>query len=224
MANWKSKADYPPVEGTSLHKWAAEFLSRNAEFIKEYDAAKIEQRNIDKKQFWSKSPLGVVLKKYGVDIPNIWGDSVSDSPLIFRRGPEWIKHISVESAGGIFSEQAVGSDFYIAHYDESVGALAFDLTQPIIPQLNRAKKILLDKQKSFEGKKNTVKKAIVKLYPFYLRVLDAYAAGAQSSKICEILSQDYSEGVNDDTLRNWKLRAEQLRDGGYLDIVACPNP
>lgn len=219
MANWKNKDEYPSIKGTSLDRWAAEFLYRNPIFLSEYNAAKNEEIRLGSSRLpigWNERPTGKVLVKYGVSLPNIWGDSIHDSPVFFTKYPMWVGRKDLEKIDG--------KSYFITPFDESLSVIAFDLSQPINPQLDRAKKMLISSQGNFEGKKQVVRKAIVKLYPFYLRVLDAFKDGVHPHKISEVLSFEYSRGVSDDTLRNWKLKAEQLRDGGYLDIVTSSEP
>lgn len=229
VPDWKKKDDYPPIRGTSPERWAYEFLRRNPEFD-----AKIEAANKEPVVMpdigpigWSQTPVGKVLVEYGVDYPMLqeWiGQRISDSPLIFKKHPRHIPSYKVEKSGGLFTDHAIGKRFHVSPSLPELVALEFDLAQPINPQIARAKAILKASQGAYKGRKRAGGKSMVNLYPFYLRVLDAYAAAVPTAKICEVLSVDYRRGVGDDTLRNWKLEAERLRDGGYLEIVKNPKP
>ena len=136
-------------------------------------------------------------------------------PSSLLRYPRLIPGYVVDTTGGIFPESAIGKSFCVTpEYPENL-ALEFDLTAPINPQIERAKKMLVAQQKRNNQGKLIVKKAIVLLYPWYLRTLDALAAGAKHSEMIEIFSAQYQDAISDDTLRNWKKEAERLRDGGY---------
>lgn len=226
--DWKNARDYPPVKGTSLDRWAFEFLRRNQEFVVKFMAAKSEPKPASNGELigWSQTPTGKVLKEYGVRRPMLqeWvGAGMSDSPFIFPTHPISVRSCRVETAGAMFTDEAVGKYFNIALEEPDKVVLEFDLSQPLNPQLARAKKMLVANQIMHIGKKKTAK-ATVKMYTWYLRVLDAYSAGIHPAKICEILSQEYTDAVSDDTLKNWKKAGEFMRDGGYLDLVKKPTP
>lgn len=228
-SDWKIASNYPQDgESISLHRWAFEFLRRNQGFMDKYMAAKSEPKPAFNGELvgWSETPEGKVLKEYGVAHPVLkqWMDAgISDSPFIFDTHPIYVRSCRVETAGAMFTDEAVGKYFNIALEQPDKVVLEFDLSQPLNPQLERAKKMLLGSQKSHIGKKKTAK-ATVKMYPWYLRVLDAYSAGMHPAKICEVLSQEYTDAVSDDTLKNWKKAGEFMRDGGYRDLVKKPTP
>lgn len=230
--NWKNAADYPPVKGTSLNDWAWEFLRRNQEFVVKYkaaEAAEAAERESNPAAYddvaWSQTPSGKVLKEYGVKYPPFleWvAEGIIDSP-IFHTHPIHVHDCKVESAGAMFTNEDVGKHYKIILAQPDKAVLEFDLSQPLIPQLERAKQMLLAMQLMITGENKTAK-AIVTLFPWYLRVLDAYLYRMHSAKICEVLSLEYPDAVSNDTLRNWKKTAELMRDGGYLDLVQKPTP
>lgn len=228
--NWKNPEDYPSVESTSLDRWAFEFLYRNQEFRGKLDSALQAAKVLpdDSQQVgWSESPVGKVLKEYGVTLPMLpsWMEAgISDSPVIFTKHPVWVPSYTVEKAGGLFNAKAIGKRFRVSPSLPDRAALEFDLTQPINPQIERARAILKKSQETYQGSKRVNGKAMVKLYPLYLRVLDADAAGASADEICNVLSLEHLQGVGEDTLRNWRKEARRLRDGGYMEIVKNPNP
>ena len=229
--DWKKANDYEFQKDTSLDRWAAEFLWRNPMFQKEVEAA-LDEPDLPPPPAgcppigWSKKPLGKVLKKWGVSTPMLpqWvKQGLSDSQFIFEKFPRYVSSYKVTSAGGLFTDKAMGQHFCVAPESREKSVLEFNLTAPINPQIERAKKMLIAQQKQNNQGKQIVKKAIVSLYPWYLRTLDAIAAGASIVQMAEVFSAQYSEVVADDTMRNWKKEAERLRDGGYRDLVAAPT-
>jgi hypothetical protein len=237
--DWKNTNDYPPVRGTSLDRWAYEFLIRNPDFFREYSEAEKQQPDRENQRHpdgslmgWSETPIGKVLVQYGVESPMLaeWMESKWDSPVKFENYPRSVDTVKVNNAGGVFSEIAVGKRFCITPFLQERLVLEFDLTAPINPQIKRAANILKGTQEArkrgrwIDASIMTQGKAITRLYPFYLRVLDAFDMQASPSEICSELSKSYKRGVGDDTLRNWKKEAERLRGGGYKDIVRKPAP
>jgi hypothetical protein len=95
-------------------------------------------------------------------------------------------------------------------------ALEFDLSAPIAPQIERAKKLLELNQKRrasrIEGIRTRNNEA-ARMFPTYLRVLDALNAGVTEYRIAEEF------GVADDVARNWIAKANALRDEGYRHLV-----
>lgn len=226
MPDWKNKNDYPTVNKTSIDKWAYEFLCRN----KAFHAELLDAQNADAKDKRPEIPsyetqTYKVCEKYGVAF--LVHDGLNehfrlDSPFIFDAHPKIVRLHHSNNVDGVTSEDS--QLFYMHPISDIERVLAFDISQPLTPQIDRAKKLLQHAQKIYGGSKRVLGKSIVNLYPYYLRVLDALEAGVNSSKICEVLSLDYSLGVSEDTLRNWRKEAERLRDGGYLDIVRNPKP
>lgn len=234
--DWRNKNDYPPIDGTSLDRWAFEFLMRNQSFVSEFIVAENTKYSESPLMGWNKTPVGKVLKKYGVRIPILpeWREKTGgDSPFVFEAHPiSMFSHkCEIEEAGSIFTEGAIGRSYYIRECFPNTQLLEFDLSQPINPQIERAKKMLDTNQKQFvgdqEADKNSrikiIKKNIFRLFPFYLRVLDADAAGAVDKDICNVLSDDHFKGVDQDTLDNWRKESARLRDGGYRNIVKNPE-
>jgi len=211
--DWKKAEDYNFSAKTSLDRWAQEFLQRNATFIEEYVAARREQRervlpHDDFPVGWSQTPCGKVLVKWGAS------PSFGSSFLDFEKFPRRVPGYKTKTAGEGY--------FRIAPELPDREVFEFDLSAPINPQIARAKYFLIAKQKQEKDGKLVVRKAIVSLYPWYLRTLDAMAAKVSSARMIEVFSKEYPEAIAEDTLRNWKREAQRLRDGGYREIVTAP--
>lgn len=242
--NWKNPADYNTPPDANLDFWAGQFLWRNRQFIEDIqsvifglEAVVTGLKNSTNKETVQPRKLACMctiagerimrafFRKWGVDsmagVKLIEG-LLLDSGIEFEVYPRLIPGYVVDTTGGIFPESATGKSFCVTpEYPENL-VLEFDLTAPINPQIERAKKMLVAQQKRNNRGKLIVKKAIVSLYPWYLRTLDALAAGAKHSEMIEIFSAQYQDAISDDTMRNWQREAERLRDGGYLDLVTAP--
>lgn len=222
--DWKKADDYKFAANTSLDRWAAEFLWRNAMFQKEIEAA-LDVPDVQPSPIgWKSKLLGKVFVKWGASpMLHEWVEKgLCDSHMVFEKHPRYVPSYKVTTAGGLFTEMALGLRYWVAPKSSGKAVLEFDLRAPINPQIERAKAMLTACQKQDNNGKAVVKKAIVSLYPWYLRTLDAGKAGAEFSEMIEAFSSQYSDAISDDTLRNWKKEAERLRDGGYRDLVTAP--
>jgi hypothetical protein len=136
----------------------------------------------------------------------------------------------------IHFESGVAARFVNQHWDgfklgRMIGpqaAMAFDLTKPLKPQLRAAGVALADRQKYLETK-GALKVRRPRLnpekYPNYLRLLDALAAGAKNSEIAVRLlptvANAYPKFSAAHRLKDMKSAAIELRDGGYVSLLAC---
>ena len=222
--DWKNAKDYIFPAHTSLDLWAAQFLWRNTQFQKEIEAA-LDETGVQPTPIgWNEEPLGKVFVKWGASpmLPEWVKAGVSDSLMVFEKHPRYAPSYKVTTAGGIFTEKALGQRYCIVPESQDKTVLEFDLNAPINPQIERAKKMLVAQQKQNNQGKVIVKKAIVSLYPWYLRILDAGIAGATHAEMIETFSKEDS-ALGDDTLSKRKKEAERLRDSGYRELVAMPS-
>lgn len=97
--------------------------------------------------------------------------------------------------------------------------LEFDLEAPLADQLRRAKKILNEKKKQVQEQLPADNRKQVAMYPLYLRVLDAKAAGATPAKMAEVFSLERIDGVTEKDISNWMSAAEDLAMGGYKRLA-----
>lgn len=216
--NWKDASDYPDEtqsRSISPDRWAWEFLRRNKKFKAELEEAKKTQAlcleaHADEAIGWSSTPVGQVLRKWGVEHPNItaWIDARAvDSPIAFEKYPQFLQFGAIN-----------GVDVHIAKADSTKICLQFDLSAPIEPQLKRAKATLLSNQKARENKLTRRRNnEQFERFPCYLRILDAIEGHAKNKEIADCLF------LADDTLAMAKKKAEALRDGGYKTIAEKPK-
>lgn len=208
--DWKNAADYPDPGTASMHRWAWEFLRRNLEFQGEYVKAmrehdEMEQRGEPPPLAWNQRPIGKVLRKWGVaHVPGALHDE-TDSFFEFENFPQFLRRGEID-----------GQSFEYCRPSLSRMALAFDLSAPIQPQVERAKKLLEMNQKDRASRIEGIRKRnneASKMFPVYLRVLDALNAGVTQYRIAEEF------GVADDVARNWIAKANELRGEGYRRLV-----
>lgn len=216
--DWKNSSDYPSeqeAKEASLDRWAWAFLARNQQFQKELTEARKEATPSDDGQRgligWSQTPIGKVLKKWGVEWPRLpeWIESgLCDSPVVFQKHPVHAATVKIE-----------GQFYRLMPESESRVVLEFDLTAPLAPQLARAKQIL-------DASKDQIKNELPKddrkqlaMYPLYLRVLDARAAKATKVKMAEVFSLERPKGVTEADIGNWIKAAEKLATDGYKRLA-----
>lgn len=220
--DWKKSSDYPSEQDAkeaSLDRWAWAFLARNSQFQKELTEAKTEAAPSDDGQRgpigWSQTPVGKVLKKWGVEWPRLpeWIESgLCDSPVVFQKHPVRAAGVKID-----------GRDYRLMPESESRVVLEFDLAAPLAPQLTRAKQIL-------DASKNQIKETLtaenrkrVAMYPLYLRVLDANAAKVTKAKMAEVFSQERAGGVTEKDVSNWLNAAKALAKDGYKLLAKLSN-
>jgi hypothetical protein len=207
--NWRDPAQYPDPADTSLHRWAWEFLRRNPVFEAQANAAITSQRALRAAgklpEFWSKQPLGAVLKSWGVKFPILaqWRGPEFDAPVRFDVAP---RDLPCARIGGQMT--------VLAPLRDDRRPLEFDLSAPLDPQLARARLALIADQKrkfpKFRRSRNQTEKFVL-----YLRVLDALEMKATTAELLEL-----SPGDDERALRRWTKRAIALRDGGYRELLA----
>lgn len=218
MADWKNPGDYPSEKealGASLDLWAFCFLRRNKKFLNEFmEAKKLPHPKVDdtgQPVGWNQSPTGKVLKNWGVEWPCLpeWIENgLSDSPVRFQKHPVYARSVKIE---GMRYKLMPESEFRVV--------LEFDLEAPLQAQLERAKKMLDASKNQIKEKLPADNRKQVAMYPLYLRVLDAMAAGATKAKIAEVFSLERPDGVTEKDIDNWKKAAEQLASEGYRQLA-----
>jgi hypothetical protein len=211
-ATWKNASDYPSASDTSLDRWAWEFLRRNSNFKAEMKQAKQEQANAKEAGTldiaWNRQPVGIVLERWGVALPYLpeWIESLGlDSPVRFDAYPRDMEYATIEGRG-----------YKFALARQSTRCLEFDLTAPIPPQLEKAKRMLLASQEMPALKELGVRSRNneqTAMFPRYLQLLDAIAAGAARKEIADYF------GDGDDKIARQIEKAEALRNGGYQGIL-----
>lgn len=199
MGDWRDTRRYAHTVEFGLHRWALEFLWRNPEFRAEYNAVIARLRQPDGSLLLNVDSIDLELARWGVRSFRGIGEALpGDSPWMFDLAPR------------ILRSDAPASTVRLV--------LEFDIDTPLDPQLERARHMLnAQQQKRFPELKrgrNQVQK-----FPLYLRVLDATAVGASVREMAEVFATQVPD-LDERTVRNWKMRAIKLRDGGYRDLIA----
>lgn len=218
-ADWKDSAAYPSQEEAheySMDRWAELFLWRNTEFVREIQGA-YEQQTASKEEgqlppCWNQTPVGTVLTKWGVErirLPEWVKAGVGDSLNVFEKHP-------------LLAHSAVIGETRISWMPRNPArmVLEFDLTAPIPPQIRRAKRWLETNAKwHANGSLPKEVRRVVRMYPLYLRVLDALATGASRTEIADHLSLENPAGVTLTDVNNWINAAQELALEGYKRIA-----
>lgn len=200
--DWRDPSHYPDPAGTTLHRWAWEFLRRNPTFETEANDAVQSQLALKAAGklplAWKQQPLGEQLWAWGVRRPypvdfNVAPWLVNES----RVGDEWINATPWRADRMVFE---------------------FDLMEPVEPQIERARRTLVVAQNAHfpigKRKRNRPDKL-----RDYLRVLDAVDAGATPREMLAVFALEHP-AINEKMLGRWKRRAVELRDGGYRELLA----
>lgn len=86
-------------------------------------------------------------------------------------------------------------------------------------QLTESRKFYLDKYKSSQP---VTPRNMKKMYPYYLMVLDAEAAGIKEREMAKTLlpkePDSYPDRQATKKIHNWLVAARKIRDGGYLTL------
>lgn len=209
MPDWKNPLDYPN-ESAPLDVWRWEFLRRNTEYRKDFHA--LSQDELQQK--WGLSWL------CGPDDDGTTMDALVDS----EEGPYTTKvtihpgtsHLRTLGDGDVWKPERRHDD-ELHPLNRSQVAIVFDCTLPIARQIEAAKDYLEQKRNRLPGVSRRLR---TNLYPTYLRVLDATAAGVGKSKMAEVmgLPNDYPDYQGDKTVTNWLNAANALVNGGYRNI------
>lgn len=223
--DWRNPADYRHLHNASLHHLAWEFLSRNPAFFFEHEAAcnaMGEWISAHERPYgWNETPAGACLRKWGIRTPVLpqWRESdPTMPPMFFEQFPRGLAHFSTKG------EQR--QSFWYAEIREDRRVMEFDLTAPIEPQIQRAKELLKLSQDRYRKGGNCVLgqgRKERRLYPYYLRVLDAMAERVTDSAMVEVFSKEKdptAARAGLDTIRNWREAAVELRDGSYRKLLS----
>jgi hypothetical protein len=239
-AEWNDASTYPPRKGTRMRRWAWEFLRRNPDYQADYERwirnAPQPWPGPDKDLTWYQcdppalpdetyaqyerrleraertfKPLYLVLrKKYHISGSYIPAPEDDDPPTFttgaigpFLFGPQR----EVHWRDGLAAEQAI----YV-----------FDLTGSLEVQCERALQIMRVRRDQLMNSRPDLRDRRVRtdLFQSYLRVLDAFAAGAVAREIAAVLFPKLPNDASTEygmsqTVRNYKKAAIELRDGDY---------
>lgn len=197
--DWKDANAYPQPGSVSLDRWAFEFLCRNEDFQTDFIECFSEVR--------SEAALDQLSEKWGIAgwfwSPEFKADSVC-----------YFKFSYAESA------RKGGSG-------DGTVEISFDLTKPIPPQLDAAKRSLESKRNHQieQGAIDLPDEFRVRLnnLPVYLRVLDALMDNKKINDIVDVLcvgaDNSFPNRAQDKKVRAWIKEAKAIRDGKYRQLV-----
>lgn len=242
IKDWRDDSRYENSSYMSASEWAWEFLRRNGQYQESFDkysplaVGKMNQAFyvLDRDYDVDVIPIFKIAKKYGLA-----GDRVCSFP-----NPRY-------STSCLFWSKLEGSEYSSLLNVLPTGKLprirhpSFDNGQPIVPKneydlvvrldmrmtLADIQKQVSDLHSVFSKEGGFVPPKIRKqsrLYPSYVRVLDAFADGADKKEVARVLfpqvENNYGDSfAADKTISNWKKEAERLRDGGFAALFGVPK-
>lgn len=232
MLNWRNAADYLFPQDFPDYRWAWEFLRRNPAYQEDWKAALLRFQgdpNTYIKEFIPRARLALLGEDWNPDPghPSFyleaderkkWGLSglvnpATDSPFFLRFDLEF-GYISYKKEGAPVER---GGRRYPWAY--------FDLYLPLKPQIEAVGRALEFAQ-SKQGIKPRRSKHHRKLWPLYLRLLDADLDDRTPKQIADVLEPENSLEVLDEKKVWDRLRAarKMTRPEGYLSIFLSPSP
>jgi hypothetical protein len=241
MKDWRDSANYTFAGRLSREQWAWEFLRRNPDYRREWQAflatwealesayGKPPQRDFNA---WKRDPRAWVhaadcpAGECRVDQDKVliecalgarWGfykfpvDPNDDDPVGAGR-LTW-REVDTEEVieVGLHDEAYLGTD-------AARIAIGFDLSLPLRPQMERAKRYLqmTQRQRVRDGRVRPASVALHRArWTRLLRLLDAEAAGADRATLGEL--------AGDEPLVGALAAAHRLSDGGYRRLLRLPE-
>ena len=229
LPDWKDAAAYPGSEDLAPVFWAWQFLRRNPEYQRKWSELQ-KHTPFEKKAQWVALTAPIERE---FDIVHVT-DPANDRPYAMGIGWWPVPYPRIDHAGEGLTPST-----------EDSLVVEFDLGQPLDAQLEEAKsemqRIRSERKEDMQSIRDEWKARGLadplgemplfpkgtrhqwKIYPYYLRVLDADAVGASLSDIVAILLPDiedsYPNYAGKKHMRNNLNAARALRDGGYRNIA-----
>jgi hypothetical protein len=204
VPDWRDPEQYRFPPDFHSYRWAWEFLRRNPEYRKDWDALLV-RFNFTKD---SEVPAGAFPGLPSTEANEKWG--LTQGYI----NPNW--------------DDPPNLEFRLPYGRVRIGNLSddtklpqvwaqFSLAYPLKPQLEVLGEGLRGLQKHFQPA--TLPKRHRGLWPRYLRLLDARAAGAQLKEMAGLLSAELPDAIDERQVSD-QLRAAQrlIRPAGYLQI------
>jgi hypothetical protein len=248
VPDWRCVEDYAFTEGLSRELWAWEFLRRNPEYRRDWQAFWATWQELEADygsppnrdfQRWKKD-----LRAYAPDDACIEEDELGvgcageEGKVLIEcwMGAKWgFYKFPLDPARDrpkvpeelLWREVEPGPIVVNADDLACLGdhparmALGFDLSLPLKPQLDEARQHLLAAQRGLRRAGNLPLRVPEgkDWWTRCLRLLDAEAAGARETEIAAILGQ----GNDEDAWSRLRQNAHQLVAGGYRRILLLPG-
>jgi hypothetical protein len=173
LPDWRTGAGYPDPDKTSLALWAWEFLRRNPRYRADY-VAYVQAKAGDFAPLRERLKVDLLPDEWSAALARKWGLPIGEppdpsQPWQGRLEPWWPSSPDVK---------VIVNDTKRRNRTLNP-ALEFDISFPIEPQLESARKILLDAQQSLRRKGSLYKRperARTEQFVDCLRILDAFRA------------------------------------------------
>lgn len=230
--DWRDPSAYPaPKSRPSGVNWAWEFLRRNPKYLSDLKRLKEQQNKVE--ELWRntlKAGISGIRKRR----PDTWPPSLRTAESEVTRLIEAMRAeyglcdgpMPLCPSESIISTELVfevhSMLFYLSHdkLKRHERAVKIDLTLPLDPQLQQAKKILMFEKKSLDI--GDVRQQ-ERLFPEYLRLLDAEKAGATQDEMSKVIyphiKNNHPDFSGRDRVKKALRAARLIRDGGYKSFV-----
>ncbi len=205
VARLDSKPPDPRIR--NYRGWAWEYLRRSPDYQRDWATLALPHYD-DDRSFGDGVPIKHFQQQYGILLP-------IDPARGAEVDPSFVMNML---ADGRFLPN--DRDERTANPAREV--LVFRKDWPLASQLERARRYLESTQSTSDRKVATARNHVEK-WPFYLRILDAEAAGAADREIASALFPETKDEYPDHSARqqvkNDRRAAHRLRDGEYRYIV-----
>ncbi len=241
MPDWRDPQAYAFTARLTAAQWAWEFLRRNPEYRRAWADFSATWRDLEAaygspphRDFpaWRQDPRAWVPAAdcpdgaCRVDQDRVLIECALGSRFGFHKFPPDPGDEDPVGAGRLTWREAAPrplpqpgpEDLAGLGSDPARVALAFDLSRPLRPQLDQAKRQLqmLQRRRVRDGSVTPATLAARRgRWTQALRLLDAEAAGADAGQWAVLAGSGPAAGLAEE--------ARQLRDGGYLDILGLPE-
>ena len=226
MRDWRKAADYSFPKKFPPSRWAWEFLRRNPDYRKDWEEALSRLSELESEDV---SDVRIIVEM----------ESDPDSRFGFRTSTtaaqiaaKWLlhgslinpavdepPHLSFNPGFGSVRFMRSGVTFKARGLDFPV--VEFNLHLPLAPQLEAIVETLENARKRMPVQRRF--KNHPKLWPHYLRLLDADLDGRTAKQIADVLGKEVEEGMDEKKIWDQLEAAKKLRSPeGYQAIFLAP--
>ena len=247
MPNWRNPDDYRFTRQLSREQWAWEFLRRNPDYRREWQAfwetwqaleadyGKAPNRDFTR---WKRDPRAYVIETdddCDSDSCKVDGEKILIECHLGARWGFYKFPLNPDTDRPVIGQdllwrevpvearQVEAQDLDFLGADRGKVAMGFDLSLPLKEQLEASKKYLLALQRWMNKEQGLTRKRVATecaALTLCLRVLDALEQGAAEQQILDVLKADELPMPDYAAL---KARAMELRQGAYRDLLHLPE-
>jgi hypothetical protein len=234
-SEWEDAKNYDYTKSHTDEQWGWEFLRRNPKYKKDWEAAltryleekkmPLQARPVKSEYYynWSKDYLNIPLRS-GDNVFEKWGipyyiNPINESPAAYVFDLLVPPYLLMGNKHPLYTQMEVTPD---SNLKDTQLAILIDLSRPVIPQLDEAKKCLL-LLKKLPLIKNTRPKKNRELWVMYLRMLDATIAGATRKKALPIIFTKKADCTSESIWNERLKQAKTMTVSGYRSLMLKPT-